>query len=251
MKKHYAIFILLSIFSLVFFGCNDIETESTIFTGPSSTTTTDQNWQVSTQLDIGINLDYSTDVLSDLNLKYDFIGDKYILFQITFPEEVEYLYYESPYFDYPLIDRVTIISDGFEGESVFNYIVSELEEIYTIIIMNDTNDSNIFFMDDLGNILRVEEKNYNEVNLRIVKVFNVVSPQNAENSYFFTYADNVASDIEDLRQKIIEGCLSANVSEIIEGAFTYTFMGYSFVYDESHALLIEGDYHYSISLVQE
>jgi len=250
MKKHYILFILL-LFCLVLFGCNDIETESTTTTVLSPTTITDQNWQVSTHLDIGINLDYSTYIISDLNQKYDFAGDKYILFQLIFPKEVEYLYYESPYFDYPLIDRVTVLSDGFEDESVFNYIVSELEEIYTRVIMNDTNDGNTFFMDDLGNILRVEEKFYNEVTLRIVKAFNVVSPQNAENSYFFTYADNVASDIEDLRQKIIDGCPSASVSEIVEGAFTYTFMGYSFIYDESQALLIEGDYHYSISLVQE
>lgn len=249
MKKHYAIFILLSIFSLVFLGCNDIETESTIFTGSSSTTTTDQNWQVSTRLDIGINLDYSTDVLSDLNLKYDFTGDKYILFQITFPEEVEYLYYESPYFDYPLIDRVTIISDGFEGESLFDYIISELEDTYIENIMDDSSDSIVYYMDDDGNILKVEEQSEQQVFLRVVKNFNISSPVNDEENLYFTFSGNVAANISDLRQTIVDGCPSATVSEILDGAFTYTFMGYTFMYDEENSVLIDGSYHFSIYVV--
>lgn len=233
-------------------GCdNSLTTNTTTITTTEQPTTT--NATISNHLELGLNFNNMSDErLVDLHAKYDFDGDVYFLFGLDFPDDVSITYGTSGYFDYLSMDEATIESSGFGDQSLFEYIISELEEFCTETTINDPVDGIVYYMDNDGNVLKMMSVSETEVYLRISRHFtNYDDSFEFIDMYFIYTLGLVDKSIEASRTKVVDGCPSCVVSEVIDGEYTYTFMGYTFKISENGAILIDGYYHFDIMHVED
>ncbi|XMB71872.1 hypothetical protein RJI07_07165 [Mycoplasmatota bacterium WC30] len=235
MRKNLIICMFVFCFVSLVACKNSSATSITTFTSTESTLLSD------THLELGFDLDYDSEIVEDINSKYNFNGAVYILFEFDFPSQVEFNY--ADYHD--SMDEVTIYSSGFNGQTVFEYIVSDLQQYCTEITMGDFVDGTVYYMDNDGNTVSVMNVSDTEIQLRIDR--HPTNYNNSEDSidmYFIYPLSTVGTSLEEVRQKIINGVPSSDVSEISDGKFTYTYLGYTFMLDQSQSTLIEGNYHY-------
>ncbi len=255
MKKGICVILLLSFF-ITWTGCTESSSSMTSTT-TTDTTTTGYTATISTYLDMGFYLNELDDIMTWLHERYQFDGNVYYLFSFDFPEDVTYRYGTSDYYDHLIMREATIQSDGFDGQTLFEYIVSDLQTYCTEISWGGDVDGTTHYRDDDGNIIEVSHLSETSVRLMIERLPSVHSIRDDSgevvDAYFTFPSGDVAKSIEALRTKIIDGCLSCSLSDITDRHFTYTYMGHTFLLDEDEATYLEaeGNYHFKVIPVDD
>ncbi len=254
--KRILILALIILFNILVLGCGEVTTSeiTTITTTEEQTTT---NSTMTNQVQIGTQFHYPFELVTSLWTRYQFVGDTYYIFTIDFPEDVYVEHRVRDFLDqYEFIDRerVTIQSDGFGEQSIFEYLQTELSKTLSIPTnYTESTEETLYFMDDLGNILRVQYISETEVEIRLVRGVNIIYEETEDGyeGYFCFSQGSVALDLEASRNRVINGCPACVVSDIVDGEYTYTYLGHVFKITEEEAILIEGYYHFQLTHVEE
>lgn len=253
------IFILLTLLItlIVNIGCISFggKTSSTQ-TNESSISTSEV--VIGTHLSLGVNLYYSSATVNELNTRYSFSGNVYFIFELDFLESVSMSFETATIYDeattqdveYILKDRVTISSENFNDESLYDYLVSYLSSNYTKTTYGSNITGTTYYRDNDGNILKMVYISDNEIYLRVSQHCGVFFDPK-DGAWFIFPLGMVAIDIESSKELLVYGCPSCLVSDIVDGEYTYTYMGYSFEISQNDAIVIDGNYHFNISHVSD
>lgn len=248
------VILLLSLFlSFVLMGCSGLNNSTSSASVSSRTTTSIETnvssiTSISNTLTIGIKLDYEEDWLKDLNSKYNFVGDVYNLFEFTFPFEVTIVHEIETFFGSFLYDRASIISPEIEDSSIYDLLISQLESTCYETEIGESIPGTVFYADQYGNVLSISLVSENQIDLAIERWLTVFSNSNEIIDLYFAYPlSTYAPTIEASRLKVIEGCQACIVSDVVDGEYTYEYMGYTITISQVGAVWLDGTYHFSIS----
>jgi|LGOV01.1.fsa_nt_gb hypothetical protein len=197
-------------------------------------------------LEIGILNEYThnggeenTGLLEHMQTTYNFEGHVKSFFEMDFPEEVT-LVGDTRDVENLFYDTVTVTSNGFDGQSLYDYIISEIEEIFVLTTCRNEATDKVCYINGMGDIIEVTKESDSEVKLFLYPGARFMGDINNTGWYIF-HTESSYQDFEDFRDEFANSCPACNASEVVDGKFTYIYYGITFQYSDDTGVTIDGE----------